>query len=115
MTRWSVGPPDYRSEEGERHGDTLVEHAPPSVARPGHTLRHSAAAALISAGASPKALQGMLGHSSAGFSLTRYGHLFDADLDALATRLDDARRECEMPVPVRRIGSGTWTTVSTGF
>jgi integrase len=62
-----------------------------------HTLRHSAAAALISAGASPEALQAMLGHSSAGFSLTRYGHLFDADLDALAARLDDARREFSRP------------------
>jgi hypothetical protein len=29
-----------------------------------------------------------MGHASAAFSLTVYGHLFDADLEALAERLD---------------------------
>jgi hypothetical protein len=28
------------------------------------------------------------GHASAGFSLTQYGHIFDADLDRVADRLD---------------------------
>jgi len=32
-----------------------------------------------------------MGHASAAFSLTVYGHLFDADLDALAERLDGQR------------------------
>lgn len=53
-----------------------------------HVLRHSAAARMIGAGASAKTLQTVLGHRSAAFSLTVYGHLFDADLDALAERLD---------------------------
>jgi integrase len=53
-----------------------------------HVLRHSAAAAMIRAGASPKAIQTVLGRASAAFTLTVYGHLFDADLDALADRLD---------------------------
>jgi integrase len=53
-----------------------------------HVTRHSAAAAMISAGATPKAVQTIMGHSSAAFTLTVYGHLFDADLDALAERLD---------------------------
>ncbi|MEP6625185.1 MAG: tyrosine-type recombinase/integrase, partial [Acidimicrobiia bacterium] len=53
-----------------------------------HVLRHSAAARLISAGASPKAVQVVLGHGSAAFTLTVYGHVFDADLDGLADRLD---------------------------
>jgi integrase len=53
-----------------------------------HATRHSAAAAMISAGATPKAVQSVMGHASAAFSLTVYGHLFDADLDALAERLD---------------------------
>lgn len=53
-----------------------------------HALRHSAAARMIAAGASPKALQQVLGHRSAAFSLTVYGHIFDADLDELAARLD---------------------------
>jgi hypothetical protein len=43
---------------------------------------------MIGAGASPKAVQVVLGHRSAVFALTVYGHLFDADLDDLAARLD---------------------------
>jgi integrase len=54
---------------------------------PMHSLRHSAAAALIQAGATPKEVQAVLGHRSAAFTLTVYGHLFDADLDSLADRL----------------------------
>ena len=53
-----------------------------------HVLRHSAAARLIAAGASPKAVQTILGHGSAAFTLTVYGHLVDTDLDDLADRLD---------------------------
>jgi integrase len=53
-----------------------------------HVLRHSAVARLIAAGASPKAVQTILGHGSAAFTLTVYGHLFDTDLDDLAERLD---------------------------
>jgi hypothetical protein len=43
---------------------------------------------MIHAGATPKELQVVLGHASAGFSLTQYGHIFDADLDRVADRLD---------------------------
>jgi hypothetical protein len=43
---------------------------------------------MIQAGASPKAVQTILGHRSAAFTLSVYGHLFDADLDDLAVRLD---------------------------
>ena len=53
-----------------------------------HVLRHSAAARLIQAGASPKAVQAILGHRSAAFTLTVYGHLFDADLDDLMARVE---------------------------
>jgi integrase len=53
-----------------------------------HTLRHSAAAGMISAGADAKAIQRVLGHRSVAFSLTTYGHLLDSDLDDLARRLD---------------------------
>jgi integrase len=44
-----------------------------------HVTRHSAAAAMISAGAPPKAVQSIMGHSSAAFTLTVYGHMFDTD------------------------------------
>jgi len=54
-----------------------------------HVLRHSAAAAMIRAGASPKTLQTILGHQSAGFTLSVYGHVFDEDMDALAERLEE--------------------------
>src|SRR4051812_26195858 len=53
-----------------------------------HALRHSAAARVIAARASAKVVQTVLGHRSAAFTLTVYGHLFDADLDALAALLD---------------------------
>jgi len=53
-----------------------------------HVLRHSAAAAMIRAGASPKALQVILGHQSAGFTLSVYGHVFEQDMTELAERLD---------------------------
>ena len=53
-----------------------------------HALRHSAAARMIGAGWSAKAVQQTLGHASAGFTLSVYGHLFDDDLDALAEALD---------------------------
>jgi len=39
-----------------------------------HVLRHSAAARIIATGGSPKTLQSVLGHRSAAFSLTVYGH-----------------------------------------
>jgi integrase len=51
-----------------------------------HVLRHSAAAGMISAGASAKA-------RSAAFTLTTYGHLFDADLDDVAARIGSVPRE----------------------
>jgi integrase len=55
-----------------------------------HVLRHSAAAALIQSGASATAVQKILGHRSAAFTLTVYGHIFDADLDLVAENLDQA-------------------------
>lgn len=71
--------------------------------RPGEVARFLAA--MVAAGASLKALQTVLGHGSATFSLTVYGHLFDDDLDALAGRLDELRRapdaDTQLPRPIR--------------
>jgi integrase len=64
-----------------------------------HVLRHSAAARMVQAGPSPKAVQAIVGHRSAGFTLSVYGHLFDADLDDLAARLDS----CSQTVPTRLV------------
>jgi integrase len=78
-----------------------------------HVTRHSAAAAMISAGATPKALQTVMGHASAAFTLTVYGHLFDSDLDALADRLDgqnDQFRSVSRHVRGTNEGAGDGTT-----
>jgi integrase len=54
-----------------------------------HDLRDTAASLAISTGASIKAVQRMLGHSSAAMTLDIYGSLFEEDLEALADRLDE--------------------------
>jgi integrase len=55
-----------------------------------HDLRHTAAAAslAIAAGANVKAVQRMLGHSSAAMTLDVYAGLFGDDLDSVAALLD---------------------------
>ena len=58
-----------------------------------HALRHSAAARMIGAGWQPKAVQQALGHAWAAFTLTVYGHLFDADMDALGDALDSTQAD----------------------
>ncbi len=57
-----------------------------------HELRHTAASLAISAGASVKSVQRMLGHASATLTLDRYGHLFPDELDDVARRMDEAAR-----------------------
>ena len=64
-----------------------------------HDLRHTAASLMISSGASIKAVQRQLGHSTATMTLDLYGHLYDDDLDALADALD--RRIAQSPAPQR--------------
>jgi integrase len=86
----------YRAFYGRRWLPTLGLLHLPSVGL--HVLRHSAAARMIQAGASPKAVQAILGHRSAAFTLSVYGHLFDADLDRLAARLDSC---CPDVAPTR--------------
>jgi integrase len=56
---------------------------------------------VIAAGATPKAVQSILGHASASFTLTVHGHLFDEDLDTLAAALDG------IGTGTRRDGRGT--------
>ena len=54
-----------------------------------HALRHTAASLAISAGANVKAVQRMLGHSSAATTLNVYCDLFDSDLGAVAAAIDN--------------------------
>jgi integrase len=56
-----------------------------------HDLRHTAASLAISAGANVKAVQRMLGHSSAAMTLDTYADLFEDDLDAVGEALNHAR------------------------
>jgi integrase len=55
-----------------------------------HGLRHFAASALISGGASVKQVQTFLGHSSAVITLRTYAHLFSGDEDRTRNVLDAA-------------------------
>lgn len=56
-----------------------------------HDLRHTAASLAVSSGANVKAVQRMLGHASAAMTLDVYSDLFDDDLNAVASALDEAR------------------------
>jgi integrase len=82
-----------------RHSTFRSRYWLPALERSGlpptgiHVLRHSAAAAMIQSGATPKTVQTVLGHASAAFTLTVYGHIFDADLDDLAARLEILGRD----------------------
>ena len=48
-------------------------------------------------GANVKAVQRMLGHASAAMTLDTYADLFDDDLDAVASRLNDAMPFVALP------------------
>lgn len=54
-----------------------------------YDLRHTAASLAIQSGANIKAVQALLGHSTATMTLDRYGHLFPDDLGALAAALEN--------------------------
>ena len=60
-----------------------------------HDLRDSAASFAIASGATVKAVS-MLGHSSATQSLDRYAALWPDELDAVAERVDAARRKSKI-------------------
>ncbi len=59
-----------------------------------HDLRHYAASALISGGASVKQVQTILGHASAAVTLGVYSHLWPGDDDRARTILDAALADC---------------------
>ena len=57
-----------------------------------HDLRHTSASLAIEAGAHPKSIQALLGHSSITTTLDRYGHLLPGMDEALAERMDEVGR-----------------------
>ena len=68
-------------------GSAVITSGVPRVTP--HDLRHTAASFAVSAGANVKAVQRMLGHSSASMTLDVYAELFDDDLDGVAIALND--------------------------
>lgn len=91
-----VRPPDNRHGWWIRALEKarLVDPDFPTLTR--HDLRHTAASLAISAGANVKAVQRMLGHASAAMTLDTYADLFDDDLDAVATALDQAKNSSDV-------------------
>lgn len=67
-----------------------------------HDLRHTAASLAVQGGAHVKAVQRMLGHASAAMTLDVYADLFDDDLDAVATALDQAKRSSSVVTVLSR-------------
>lgn len=70
-----------------------------------HDLRHTAASLAISAGSNVKAVQTMLGHSSAAMTMDTYADLFPDDLEAVAARLDEARSASMSEVRVQSVST----------
>jgi integrase len=58
-----------------------------------HDLRHSHASQLIRAGAPAKVVQERPGHSSAGFTLSVYGHLLPGMQEDAVSKLAAARAD----------------------
>ncbi|NQX11373.1 site-specific integrase [Microbacteriaceae bacterium VKM Ac-2855] len=85
-----------------------LDAAAASIGREGltpHELRHTAASLAISAGASVKSVQRMLGHASAAVTLDVYADLFDDDLDAVSAALDLAIRSRSVAISLPRAGN----------
>lgn len=94
-----------------RHPSSAVltaQKVDPSIPRlTPHDLRHTAVSLAISSGANVKAVQRMLGHASAAMTLDTYADLFDDDLDAVASRINEA-------MPLVALPAGPQTCVTCG-
>ena len=68
-------------------------------------MRHTAASLAIANGANVGVVQRMLGHVGPSITLNLYGHLFEASLDDIADRMDEAQRQyAPKSVPKIRLG-----------
>lgn len=74
-----------RQAEALSTGTDVVVLAPISL----HEGRHTCASTFIAAGASPKAVQSLMGHATIQMTFDQYGHLFPDDLDAAARQAGD--------------------------
>ena len=100
LARWPVGENGLvftntiGSPIGRSQYSTMfrVASAAIGVEATSHDLRHHAAAMLISAGCSVKAVQSFLGHATAAETLDTYGHLWPGDEDRIRAAIDAALR-----------------------
>ena len=79
---------DMREEKMSWFASAVKKSGVPRVTP--HDLRHTAASFAVSLGGNVKAVQRMLGHSSAAMTLDVYAELFDDDLDGVAIAMNDA-------------------------
>lgn len=85
------GPLFTAAQGGRVHPDLFRARVFAPIAPEGmnvHDLRHTAASLAIRSGADVKAVQTMLGHSSAQMTLDLYSHLWDEQLDTVGERVD---------------------------
>lgn len=85
VTRCVAAADSARAAECETQPDPVTAVFPRITP---HDLRHTAASLAVSAGANVKAVQKMLGHSSAAMTLDTYADLFDRDAEAVADAHD---------------------------
>jgi integrase len=117
VTRWAAGREDDAWLFAAPHGGPLNEGnwkravqwtaATRSIGRPRlrvHDLRHTAASLWLAAGADPKVVQRVLGHSSAAMTMDLYGHLVDQNLWDAAAKVTPPRQadDTGTVVPLRR-------------
>lgn len=79
---------DMREEKMSWFASAVKKSGVPRVTP--HDLRHTAASFAVSLGGNVKAVQRMLGHSSAAMTLDVYAELFDDDLDGVAIAMNNA-------------------------
>lgn len=106
LDRWVASQPDAFVFTAPNGGPIRIENFRRRVWNPAfvkagipairlHDLRHTCASLAINAGADIKALQAMLGHSSAAITLDLYGHLMPGAAEGVAERLDTIGRAAE--------------------
>ncbi|MGQ9537950.1 MAG: tyrosine-type recombinase/integrase [Actinomycetota bacterium] len=71
-----------------------------------HDLRHTFASLAISCGMDPKALQGIMGHSSITVTMDTYAHLFPGAHERAMRRMEAMFSSGEKVVPLRPQGGG---------
>lgn len=87
----------FTGPNGEMRAHTAINHSVKVAAKRAglsvhaHALRHTAVSLLIEAGANPRSVQAMVGHSDVRMTLQTYGHLFGHEGPELAQKLEDAR------------------------